>query len=63
VAKERAREEAQAKLQQQRDVRTKEFRNRLAIGSDTFCGPVIAIEQPMVQIAVMLSLATAPSRG
>nr|WP_315464921.1 hypothetical protein [uncultured Rhodoferax sp.] len=52
MANERAREEAQAKLQQQRDVRTKEFRSRLAIGSDTFCGPVIAIRQPMVQIAV-----------
>jgi hypothetical protein len=52
VATELAREEAQAKLQLQRDARTKEFRSRLAIGSDTFCGPVIAIRQPMVQIAV-----------
>jgi hypothetical protein len=52
VANERAREEAQARLQLQRVARTKDFRSRLAIGSDTFCGPVIAIRQPMVQIAV-----------
>lgn len=52
IANERAREEAQLKLQQQREVKTKEFRSRLAIGSDTFCGPVIAIRHPMVQIAV-----------
>ncbi len=52
IANERAREEAQAKLQQQRETKTREFRSRLAIGSDTFCGPVIAIRHPMVQIAV-----------
>lgn len=52
MANERAREEAMAKLQQQRDLRTKEFRSKLTIGSDTFCGPVIAIRHPMVQIAV-----------
>lgn len=52
IANERAREEAQAKLQQQREARTREFRSKLAIGSDTFCGPVIAIRHPMVQVAV-----------
>lgn len=52
IANERAREEAQAKLQQNRETRTREFRSKLAIGSDTFCGPVIAIRTPMVQIAV-----------
>lgn len=52
IANERARDEAQLKLQQQREVKTREFRSKLAIGSDTFCGPVIAIRHPMVQIAV-----------
>jgi hypothetical protein len=48
----REREEAQTKLQQLRESKTKDFRSRLLIGSDTFCGPVIAIRHPMVQIAV-----------
>lgn len=52
IANERARDEAQAKLQQHREARTREFRSKLAIGSDTFCGPVIAVRTPMVQIAV-----------
>lgn len=52
IASVREREEAQAKLQQQRESKTKDFRSRLLIGSDTFCGPVIAIRHPMVQIAV-----------
>lgn len=52
IANERAHEEAQVKLHQHRETRTREFRSKLAIGSDTFCGPVIAIRPPMVQIAV-----------
>ena len=66
-AEKRLKEEAQAKrnlevqkLEQERvrlaeELRQKkisEFRKRLALGSDTFCGPVIAIRGPMVQIAV-----------
>lgn len=52
LVNDRAREEAQAKLLLLREIKTKDFRTRLAIGSDTFCGPVIALRGPMVQIAV-----------
>lgn len=52
AATEQALQEAQIKLLQQRESLTREFRSKLTIGSETFCGPVIAIRPPMVQIAI-----------
>jgi len=62
-----AKEEAQAKrelemqkitqekakeAEEYRQKKARDFRKNLALGSETFCGPVIAIRGPMVQIAI-----------
>lgn len=39
-------------LHRQRQDISAEFRRQLTIGSETFCGPVINIRGPMVQIAL-----------
>lgn len=62
-----AKEEAQAKLvldseqkakeaEELRWKKTRDFRKRLSIGSETFCGPVIAIRSPMIQITLIAPL-------
>ena len=52
-----AAEQARQLAEQQKNMATLEFRRTLTIGSKTFCGPVINLRGPMVQIAINAPLA------
>jgi hypothetical protein len=57
-AKEAARKkaEAEALARKEEEKRVNAWRKTLALGSDTFCGPVIAVNGPMIKIAVRFQL-------
>jgi len=56
LAEQRRLDDLTKQTEQIRLKKTLEFRKKIAIGSDTFCGPVINLRGPMVQVAVNAQL-------